>query len=602
MVGAAGLAIPPRRIRDLHTQGAAAALEAREDRHRGRALDARSGEVPVGLHGGLDLAGVRLVDVLGLPALQVHDVVGPEGEGDHTAGLGLGDGEPGVAAGGHHLVGGVDVDDGVGRHAHDRHRGVVRDGLLGESGHAERVGGGRTQDVIVLAQGLGRDQDRGVVGELLDDRVELVGDHGAVGDHAVGVGGDEGPRTRVHLVGAVLAHATVDLALGQVDLHQALGGHLDGHADAVVGLDGRLGHGFSEARHVLVDVGGHREVVDVGDDHGELLGRRVIGPHHGDDGLVVEIDGPELTTHVGGGEHRGMAAVDALAEQAGLLLGAVQHGLQLVAGVALHHGVLLAVPFPLRAGNAALAVDAVDRALLFGPGVVGLAGAGGPALTLDGAGRALTIVAVVAVERLVASGIIARRKNQRDHEEQGSEKMVFHGILLVCGPDRTIPYFALQSSDSDAGENHSLVAVRPGRSQEAGKPGLGASVGGLDGDLASDDVGVPGRGDEVPDLLEELLVDALDLHQFLGLHEGLLGAVGDDGLGLLLPDARQHAQLGLRRGVDVHHPRDFDAVDVLLGGVGVTGVGQRAQRQDEGEDGGGKQGPGFAVHVISPSG
>ena len=127
------------------------------------------------------------------------------------------DRDAGIAAGGCDRMARGDGHRGVVLDRHDRDRAVIRDRVDVEVRIAARVRGRVSDDHVVGAERLDRDQRRRVVAELLDDRVELVDDHGRRRHDVERVRRHERPGAAVLGVCPVLAHRAVDLALREVD-------------------------------------------------------------------------------------------------------------------------------------------------------------------------------------------------------------------------------------------------------------------------------------------------------------------------------------------------------------------------------------------------
>jgi hypothetical protein len=259
----------------------------------------------------------------------------------------------------------------------------------------------------VTAQRLDRDQDRRVVGVLLDDRVELVGDDRARGHHVVRVRRHERARAAVPHVGAVLAHRAVDLALRQVDLL--------GAARRRDGLQHDLLVERADPAAVLVDGDLHVVVVVVGDDHRVLLHRRVVGEAERRRRLVVEVGGPEVTADVGRLGERALARRHAgavAAHRAGVALLE-----QRAAGaVAIAHPHLIDLAAVHLIGDAHRAADLLDAHLIVGARDRHVVDAVRDALLPAERGAAVLAGGVVVV---VAAG---RRPAGRDHQPEREAK------------------------------------------------------------------------------------------------------------------------------------------------------------------------------------
>ncbi len=314
--------------------------------------------------------------------------------------------------------------------ADDGHVAVIRDpGQGGAEGDGVR--GRPTDDAVARVERGDRQQERGVVGRALDDRVELVGDDGEVRADPVGLVGE-------HRAGAFHGgRAPIDLAVVEIDAREPAGRDL---VAADEGLEGDARAAIALEDHRL-----HEHIARVGEHHRELLLGRRRAERAGV--LVVEVYREVVAPHVAPLARGDLACVDARSCAASLARGALELQRRgLAGGVAGPHFL------PATEGPAGLAGGASDAE---GADVLLAAALREDALTRgadeDVASPALDRSFATRRRSAVASRVPgpagARVVAGREEEEGDQDRQACHGANASQGP-RGCPLRVVRSSSA----------------------------------------------------------------------------------------------------------------------------------------------------------
>ena len=120
----------------------------------------------------------------------------------------------------------------------------------------------------------------------------MVGDHWLGRDNPVCMWADKRVGGVVFVVGAILPHRSVDLALREIELFEALGWY-------DTGIDNLFRERLTRAAGVPIDGDRRGSVGVVGDGDCKLLDRSIVPATEKEiDSFIVEVNGPEMTADV----------------------------------------------------------------------------------------------------------------------------------------------------------------------------------------------------------------------------------------------------------------------------------------------------------------